>query len=519
MKFKCKKIMSLVLALVLPFMSLGSYFIPNNKKEVKAFAPALAELGLMASEAILAQGAISQGAMSSVYYSDEQQEAMKIQVNSGIADLALSDRTECTEALNNIGEEVQKGEDMNTVDLLKSFAAMPTKLLFLLGGALKAQLTNYNNKEEAQAAFSEDLGVYDLGLNPTIKIGSSYHRKFFAYTNKGLIEADVYGVVEAYLNKITTDDCYNFFNNGHIYRYRDYKIKDTYTEAELNEYVYEFDASLPLVLSRSSGGYSHSFTFTNLTTGDVLSTGDVVASSVQKPIYKIFPSYEALIAAVAAFQNISIVDAGAYDYVNSDSLPVPTTIPAALGDTINNYYTTYTTTADGDDTPPFVYTPAASAVDPDIIQVFPSDASIDIPDANTGAGEGEAEADDTTELGLLGSIVSSLAGLKALLASLLLADQSFDFEEFNPDNIQLKNIFPFSLPYDFYNLFKMLDAEPVTPEFDMTIDLSHVGVPGDPIVMHMDLSEWSEGAQIVKIALYIAFLIGLIFITRDLLKL
>lgn len=66
--------------------------------------------------------------------------------------------------------------------------------------------------------------------------------------------------------------------------------------------------------------------------------------------------------------------------------------------------------------------------------------------------------------------------------------------------------------------FWRAQAEPRRPEFQMTFDLSKVGVPGDPIVWDLNFEQWDDAAAIVKTALYIGFLIGLVFISKNFMK-
>ena len=75
--------------------------------------------------------------------------------------------------------------------------------------------------------------------------------------------------------------------------------------------------------------------------------------------------------------------------------------------------------------------------------------------------------------------------------------------------------FPFSLPGDIGKLFGVLNAEPIRPHFEMDFDLSKVGIPGEPIHWDLNVEQWDNGAAVVKTALYIAFLIGLVFITKQ----
>lgn len=72
--------------------------------------------------------------------------------------------------------------------------------------------------------------------------------------------------------------------------------------------------------------------------------------------------------------------------------------------------------------------------------------------------------------------------------------------------------FPFSLPFDVYNTFNLLSAEPVAPKF--TIPLKMEGVFEYEI--EVDLSEYDWLANIVRWFIFVAFVVGLILITNKL---
>ena len=88
------------------------------------------------------------------------------------------------------------------------------------------------------------------------------------------------------------------------------------------------------------------------------------------------------------------------------------------------------------------------------------------------------------------------------------AEKKFDIK--TPSNITDK--FPFSLPFDVYNTFNLLSAEPVAPKF--TIPLKMDGVFEYEI--EVDLSEYDWLANIVRWFIFIAFVVGLILITNKL---
>lgn len=110
------------------------------------------------------------------------------------------------------------------------------------------------------------------------------------------------------------------------------------------------------------------------------------------------------------------------------------------------------------------------------------------------------------------------AGLLSFLKDALIPTQTVDFSPLQNMSTDFGSKFPFSLPGDIGKLFGVLQAEPRRPEFQMTFDLSKVGVPGDPIVWDLNFEQWDDAAAIVKTALYIGFLIGLVFISKNFMK-
>lgn len=74
--------------------------------------------------------------------------------------------------------------------------------------------------------------------------------------------------------------------------------------------------------------------------------------------------------------------------------------------------------------------------------------------------------------------------------------------------------FPFSIPFDIYNLFNIFSSSPKTPEFDIPLDMSTVG--GELYNIHIDLHYFDTAANIVRWLLYGVFVAGLILITNKL---
>lgn len=77
----------------------------------------------------------------------------------------------------------------------------------------------------------------------------------------------------------------------------------------------------------------------------------------------------------------------------------------------------------------------------------------------------------------------------------------------------LSNKFPFSIPFDLYNMFSVLNTEPQTPEIKGNIDLGIYEWSLD-----WNLHQFDDTAELLRNVEFVGFIIGLIFITRSLIK-
>ena len=94
-------------------------------------------------------------------------------------------------------------------------------------------------------------------------------------------------------------------------------------------------------------------------------------------------------------------------------------------------------------------------------------------------------------------------------------------DEVKPYTADLKDVFPFCIPFDLIHLFEVLDAEPEAPVFKIPIELK-VDNPftGKSIVdyedtIKIDLSDYEQPIKVIRIFEVIFFLIGLMLITRS----
>jgi hypothetical protein len=80
--------------------------------------------------------------------------------------------------------------------------------------------------------------------------------------------------------------------------------------------------------------------------------------------------------------------------------------------------------------------------------------------------------------------------------------------------LDLKQYFPFCIPFDLYAFFTCLNAEPVAPVIEWIIPLPG----GKTYPFEIDLSAFDSVAQILRRMQLLLFCVGLAFKTRDLIK-
>jgi hypothetical protein len=77
----------------------------------------------------------------------------------------------------------------------------------------------------------------------------------------------------------------------------------------------------------------------------------------------------------------------------------------------------------------------------------------------------------------------------------------------------LEKVFPFCIPFDLYDMVAIFAADPVAPQFDWPIYFQ-----GQEYDIDVDLSEFDTVAATGRVLLTVLFLIGLAFVTRDLIR-
>lgn len=78
----------------------------------------------------------------------------------------------------------------------------------------------------------------------------------------------------------------------------------------------------------------------------------------------------------------------------------------------------------------------------------------------------------------------------------------------------LEKVFPFCIPWDLYYLLSSLVASPVAPQFTWTFDFAGAGQHDFAV----DLSPWEPVAQVLRVGETLLFCVGLVLVTRDLIR-
>ena len=87
--------------------------------------------------------------------------------------------------------------------------------------------------------------------------------------------------------------------------------------------------------------------------------------------------------------------------------------------------------------------------------------------------------------------------------------------------IDLRQIFPFCIPFDLIHLLNVLDAEPEAPRFEIPIDLEADNpFTGKKIVDYhtkivIDMSDYEQPIKVIRIFEVMFFILALLLITRD----
>jgi len=135
--------------------------------------------------------------------------------------------------------------------------------------------------------------------------------------------------------------------------------------------------------------------------------------------------------------------------------------------------------------------------------------------AGTGTyADSGTTADTVTATGLKGWLdtirLSMVAGFSDVIAGITgFFTPSGNVEAYALD---LKLLFPFCIPFDLFNLLKVLQADPVAPHFEFEFDFGSLG----KFPVSVDFSEWNDLASLLRTLEMGLFIVGLAVGTRKL---
>lgn len=89
-----------------------------------------------------------------------------------------------------------------------------------------------------------------------------------------------------------------------------------------------------------------------------------------------------------------------------------------------------------------------------------------------------------------------------------------DKESFTAD---LKELFPFCIPFDLIHALKILSAEPETPYFEVPVKIHSFGIDVDYTFV-LDFEQFNMIAKVLRTVETLGFIVLLIWVTRDLIK-
>lgn len=99
------------------------------------------------------------------------------------------------------------------------------------------------------------------------------------------------------------------------------------------------------------------------------------------------------------------------------------------------------------------------------------------------------------------------------------SDEPIETENEDLNNLQLSgfiNKFPFCMPMDLYNMISCLEAEPLAPVFRLTFPTPMLERKGIDFVV--DLNEYNALAELIRRGELIVFCVGLVLLTRHIIK-
>lgn len=84
--------------------------------------------------------------------------------------------------------------------------------------------------------------------------------------------------------------------------------------------------------------------------------------------------------------------------------------------------------------------------------------------------------------------------------------------------LDLRNLFPFCIPFDIVRILSAFNATPQAPHFTFNLPTGYQGGVLSYTTYSIDLAQFETVAQVVRVLEYISFVLGLALITRDLIR-
>lgn len=115
----------------------------------------------------------------------------------------------------------------------------------------------------------------------------------------------------------------------------------------------------------------------------------------------------------------------------------------------------------------------------------------------------------------------TIAQIRDYAAEKELAEEKEATSMFDMDNFKMQDgiiyKFPFSIPFDIYNVFVKLTSERECPVFEIPFKLNFLGHEFNETIT-IDMKRYDPVVKVIRILLTILFCVGLITITRDLIR-
>ena len=204
------------------------------------------------------------------------------------------------------------------------------------------------------------------------------------------------------------------------------------------------------------------------------------------------------------------------DIVNLDTDDNAITNPDYITNVVNNY----TTVVEGENVIPLHY-PAYADTENVIVDGLQDLTRTDVLDGSAKVGVQPVNETVSTVQGAV--TVSNIADITHAVSSAInYGDGNLNVKDFKMDK-DLTTVFPFCIPFDLIRVFNVLKAEPVAPifEFDFTTLPVFDEVPEqyhDNMVFKLDMRDYDDFVKVVRVFVFLSFVLFLIIKTRDLVR-